>query len=129
MARALPTWEELRGKAAAVGDVKLLAAHVPGADADALRRFGDAVQAQKEPWVGVFVAEDDKGKVPVVVALSAPLVQRGWHSRDLVRAVAGVLGGGGGGNKAELCTGSGKDADKIPQALAEAERAVRARTS
>ena len=129
MARALPSWDELRAKATAVGDVKLVAAHVPGADADALRRFGDAVQAQKEPFVGVFLAEDDKGKVPVVAALSGPLVQRGWHSRDLVRAVAGVLGGGGGGNKAELCTGSGKDPQKIPEALAEAERAVRARLS
>ena len=129
MSKALPTWEQLKGQAQAVGDVKLVAAHVPGADADALRRFGDAVQAQAEPFVGVFVAADDKGKVPVVAALSAALVQRGWHSRDLVRAVAGVLGGGGGGNKAELCTGSGKDAEKIPAALAEAERAVRARLS
>jgi alanyl-tRNA synthetase len=125
MAAALPDWKTLEGQAQAIDGIKLLAVEVPGADAEALRRFGDAVQRHAEPFAGVFLAADEKGKVPVVVALSKQLVEKGWHARDFVRAVAGAMGGGGGGKKPELCSGSGKDPSKIAAALAEAEAAVK----
>ena len=128
MAAALPSWKELEAQAQDVGGgTKFLAVEVPGADANALRQFGDAVQRHAEPFVGCFLAADDKGKVPVVIALSKPLVEQGWHARDLVRDVAGAMGGGGGGKKPELCSGSGKDPSKIPAALAAAEQAVKAK--
>ncbi|MEZ6188532.1 MAG: alanine--tRNA ligase [Planctomycetota bacterium] len=125
--RSLPSWDQLKGQAQALGDVRLLAVELPGADANALRQFGDNVQKQQEPFVGVFLATGEGDKVPVVAALSDALVERGWHSRDLVQAVAGAMGGGGGGKKPGLCSGSGKDASKVADALAAAERAVRAK--
>jgi len=128
LARSLPSWDDLKGRAQEIDGVRFLATEVEGAPADKLREYGDAVQRQSEPFVGFFLARDEKGKVPVVAAISKPLVERGWHSRDLVRAVAGAMGGGGGGKKAELCSGSGKDPAKIPAALAEAEKVVRERT-
>ena len=125
MRQAAPTWEALAAEAEDLGGVKLVAREVPG-DADALRALGDACKARPEPWVGFFVAQGDEGKVPVVCAVSAPLVARGWHSRDLLKPVAALLGGGGGG-KPELSSGSGRDAAKIPDALAEARRVVAAK--
>ncbi|MCA8925279.1 MAG: alanine--tRNA ligase [Planctomycetes bacterium] len=129
LALSLPSWDELKGRAQQVDGVSLLAVEVPGADANALRQFGDNVQKQSAPFVGVFVAAGEGDKVPVVAALSQALVDRGWHSRDLVQAVAGAMGGGGGGKKPGLCSGSGKDPSKVPAALAAAEAAVRAKLS
>jgi alanyl-tRNA synthetase len=124
MQAALPSWEELKAQAEDKNGTKVLAVEVQGADADALRRFADGVKRQSEPFVGFFLAKDDKGKVPLVVALSQPLVDQGWHARDLLRPVAGVLGGGGGGKRADMCQGSGKDPSKIADALAEAHKQV-----
>ena len=127
LTRRLPTWEELKATAQKKKDVWFLAAEVEGAPLDALRQFGDAVKRQTEPFVAFLIAREDGGKVPLITALSQPLVDRGWHSRDLLRPVAQVLGGGGGGNKADMCQGSGKDPSQIPAALAEAEKQVDAR--
>jgi len=127
LARALPSWDELKGQAQELDGVRVLALEVPGADANALRQFGDNVQKQSEPFVGVFLSPTDGGKVPVVAALSKPLVDKGWHSRELVQAVAGAMGGGGGGKKPGMCSGSGKDPSKVPDALAAAQQAVRAK--
>ena len=118
----LPSWDELKARAVQKGPVKVLAVEVTGANADVLRQFGDAVKRQGEPFVGFFVAADD-GKVPIVCAVSASLVAEGWNSRDLLKPVASTLGGGGGG-KPDLSTGSGKDASKIGEALALAEKVV-----
>jgi alanyl-tRNA synthetase len=123
--QALPSWKELERQAVDVGGAKLLAVDVPGANADALRQFGDAAKRQPEPFVGVFMSHDD-GKVPIVVAISQSLVDKGWHSRDLLKPIAGVIGGGGGG-KPDLSSGSGKDAAKIPDAIAEAKKVVAAK--
>jgi alanyl-tRNA synthetase len=127
LASALPSWDDLKRDATEVGGVKLLARAIDGADANALRAFGDAVKRQQEPFVGYFLGTDAKGKVPMVCAISDALVQRGWHSRELLKPVAGILGGGGGG-KEHMSSGAGKDASKIPQALAEARKVVEAKT-
>jgi alanyl-tRNA synthetase len=122
--RQLPTWDELKAQAVQQGPVKVLAVDVPGADADVLRQFGDALKRQSEPYVGFFMAaEGDGGKVPIVCAVSGPLVTEGWNSRDLLKPVAAALGGGGGG-KPDLSSGSGKDASKIGEALSIARKVV-----
>ncbi len=110
-------------KAETVQGVQLLAASIPGASADALRQFGDAAKRQPEPFVAYLVAPDDEGKVGFVCALSAPLVAKGWHSRDLLKPVATLLGGGGGG-KPEMSNGSGKEPGKVAEALALAKKTI-----
>jgi alanyl-tRNA synthetase len=124
LAHRLPSWDELRDKAERKGDLSFLALEIEGAPLEELRRYGDCVKRQQTPYVGFFLSRDEKGKVPLVCAISGPLVERGWHSRDLLRPVAAAMGGGGGGKNADLCQGSGKDPAKIPEALAEAERQV-----
>ncbi len=122
-AQALPSWDALKNKAETVNGVQLLAVEVPGASTDALRQFGDAAKRQPEPFVAYLVSPDDEGKVGFVCALSAPLVAKGWHSRDLLKPVAALLGGGGGG-KPEMSNGSGKEPGKVAEALALAKRTV-----
>jgi len=53
----------------------------------------------------------------VVAAVSEDLVKRGLHAGELVKFVAGPLGGGGGG-RPTLAQAGGKDASKLASALA-----------
>ncbi len=56
------------------------------------------------------------GKPMIIAALSDPMVERGLHSGQLVKEVASVVGGSGGG-KPGLAQAGGKDAEALPQAL------------
>ena len=48
--------------------------------------------------------------------MSKDLVSRGIHAAELVKAIAKVVGGGGGG-KATMAQAGGKDVAKLPEAL------------
>ena len=63
--------------------------------------------------------DEDAGKIPVMAALTPDLVKKGLKAGDIVKQVAAVLGGSGGG-KPDLAQAGGKDASKIPEALAKA---------
>jgi alanyl-tRNA synthetase len=55
---------------------------------------------------------------PLIIAtVTEDLIQRGLKAGDLVREVAKIVGGGGGG-RPNLAQAGGRDASKLPQALA-----------
>jgi alanyl-tRNA synthetase len=63
---------------------------------------------------------------PLIIATVTPdLVKRGLHAGKLVKEVAAVVGGGGGGKPA-MAQAGGKDAAKLPQALAKVDELVAA---
>ena len=75
----------------------------------------------REAWVestgqGVVIGVAD-GKVAVVAAANDLAQERGVSAGDLVRAVAPLLGGKGGG-KADVAQGGGSDASRVDEALA-----------
>jgi alanyl-tRNA synthetase len=111
--QALKSFEEL--EIVSVSDVPVLSGQIPSADADTLRRLIDRFRG-KHP-TGVIVlgsAPDDR---PLIVAgVSSDLVKRGLHAGDLVKDVASVVGGGGGG-KPTLAQAGGKDASRLAEAL------------
>ena len=55
-------------------------------------------------------------KPSFVAAVTPDLVKKGYHAGEIVKQVTGVAGGGGGG-KAGLAQGGGKDKDKLDEAL------------
>jgi alanyl-tRNA synthetase len=69
--------------------------------------------------VVVFGWAEDDGKVPLVVALTPDLVARGLKAGDLIKPIAEVVGGKGGG-KPDKAEAGGKDAAKLPAAMAKA---------
>jgi alanyl-tRNA synthetase len=77
-------------------------------------------RAQKalDPLAGVVLSQVD-GEVSIVVAVSPPLVSR-IKAGDVVKNLAALLGGGGGG-RPEGAQGKGKDAARLPEAKAAAE--------
>ncbi len=97
------------------GGVRIVAAPVPVADADALAGLRDAVLKELGSGVVVLGANLD-GKAAFVCAVSPDLVKQGWHAGKLIGAVAKAAGGGGGG-KPEAAQAGAKDGTKVAEAL------------
>ncbi len=76
--------------------------------------------ADQKPNRVVLVGLASEGKVSFVAKVGADALAQKAHAGNLLREVAKVAGGGGGG-KAEFATAGGRDADKIDAALAQAK--------
>ena len=101
-----------------VGKFRLLAAKVEMRP-DQARGLCDTVKDKYSNAVAVFAAVSD-GKLNFAVAAGADAVKAGAHAGNILREVAAICGGKGGG-RPDSAMGGGKDVDKIPDALAKAE--------
>ncbi|MBL9078958.1 MAG: alanine--tRNA ligase [Planctomycetes bacterium] len=95
----------------------------PGLQAKDAQELLKRAQKQGEPFAGVLLSPVD-GEVLVAAAVSAALHDR-LKAGDLVKQLAGLLGGGGGG-KPEFAQGKGKAGDRIADAREAALAALRA---
>lgn len=96
--------------------VPILTGNIPNADVDLLRRMTDRFHERHPSGVVVLASVSDKRPL-IVAAVSKDLVARGLHAGELVKAVAKVVGGGGGG-KPTMAQAGGRNPDKLPEALA-----------
>ena len=101
-----------------VGAYKLLTAKVEMRP-DAARLLGDTVKAKYADAVAVFAAVAD-GKLGFVVAAGPDAVKAGAHAGNILREVAAICGGRGGG-RPDSAMGGGTDLSKIDEALAKVE--------
>jgi alanyl-tRNA synthetase len=108
-----------------VGSVAVVAAQIPDADTQTLRDMSDRLREALGSAVVVLATLVD-GKPQLIAAVTDDLVARGLDAGELVRVVAKVVGGGGGG-KAGLAQAGGRDAEKLPEALGSVPDLVRAR--
>ena len=104
-----------------VGGVKLARRKAEGLDKDALRGLADSLKAQVGTGVVVIASEAD-GKVQMVVAVTPDLTAR-VKAGALVKALAPIVGGGGGG-RPDFAEAGGKHPDKIDEMLAAAPAAL-----
>ncbi len=128
--------ESLKSKAAqeALGDVmdqvaevkgvKLLATSVTGVDMNGLRDLGDQLKAKLGEGVVVLASEND-GKVNLIAMATEEAMAKGAHAGNLIKAIAGKVGGGGGG-RPNMAQAGGKNPAGIPDAIAEAKTALEA---
>ena len=101
-----------------VGKFKLLAAKVD-MRADQARTLCDSLKDKHSDAVAVFASVAD-GKLSFVVSAGTEAVKAGAHAGNILREVAAICGGKGGG-RPDSAMGGGRDIDKIPEALAKAE--------
>ncbi len=98
-------------------NVHLLAMELPGADRDTLGKLADRFR-EKYPQKGVCViAAVSEEQVVVMATVTQDLIKKGIKAGDLVGYISRQLGAGGGGAP-HLAFGGGKDASKLPKALA-----------
>lgn len=105
---------DLLALAREVRGVKVLATRAEG-DAQTLRDLGDKLRDKIGSGVVALGAEAD-GKAVLLVIVTADLVSKGIKAGDLVRGMAQVVGGRGGG-RPELAQAGGPDPTKIDEAL------------
>lgn len=119
--------ESLKSKAAkeALGDVmnqvaevkgvKLVAASVDGVDMNGLRDLGDQLKAKLGEGVVVLASSMD-GKVNLVAMATDEAMAKGAHAGNLIKGIAGLVGGGGGG-RPNMAQAGGKNPEGIQQAI------------
>ena len=88
---------------------------LPNADMEALREMADKFRQKYSSGVALLASDLD-GKPVLLAAVTDDLVKRGLHAGNLVKQVAQVVGGGGGG-RPTLAQAGGKDAAKLTEAL------------
>jgi alanyl-tRNA synthetase len=100
-----------------VDDVPVLAAEVDAPDADTLREMADWFRDKMQG--GVIVLGTVVNDKPLLIAATTKaLVQtRNIHAGHLIRQVAKIVGGGGGG-RPDMAQAGGRDAEKLREALA-----------
>lgn len=113
---------ELTSKVVSIGETRLLAAKVQAGSMEALRGLADELKAKLPDAVLVLGAPMDD-KVNFVVAVPKEAVGRGLHAGKLVKEIAAVCGGGGGG-RPDMAQAGGKDAGKLDEALKLAEQLI-----
>ena len=105
-----------------VKGVKFLAAKAPGADMNGLRDLGD--QLKEKLGEGVIVlASDAGGKVSLMATATEGAIKAGAHAGNLIKAIAGCVGGGGGG-RPNMAQAGGKNPAGIDEALEKAKEVL-----
>ena len=102
-----------------ISGVPVLSALIPNADVDALRSLADQFR-QKHPSGVVVLGTVINEKPSLIAAVTPDLISRGLKAGDLIKRVALVVGGGGGG-RPDMAQAGGKDPAKLPEALAQVE--------
>ena len=102
-----------------VGDIKLITKRFDDTDIDQLRKLSDAVKEKCDSVIMIFAAVNGE-KLSFIASISDDLVGKGYHAGKLIKEVASVAGGSGGG-KANMAQAGAKDASKIDAAFAKAK--------
>jgi len=105
-----------------VGGVTLARRRVADLDKDALRNLADSLKAKIKSGVVVLASESD-GKVQIVVSVTPDLTQR-VKAGQIVKEIAPIVGGGGGG-RPDFAEAGGKQPEKIDEMLKASEDVIR----
>lgn len=105
------------------GDVEVVVAQVEAPHQDLLRSLADQVRDRLQVGV-VLLAAVQEGKVSLVAMATKEAVARKAHAGNLVREVAKLVGGGGGG-RPDMAQAGGKNPEKLAEALVQAKEVLR----
>ena len=96
--------------------VKVLAAALKDVDMNGLRDLGDQLKEKLGEGV-VVLASDNAGKVNLMATATDGAMKAGAHAGNLIKAIASIVGGGGGG-RPNMAQAGGKNPEKISDAIA-----------
>ena len=104
----------LLAQAREIDGVKVIAAQVDNLDVKALRNFADVLKDKLHSGVVVLGTVED-GRVALIATVTKDLIPQ-YHAGNLIKAVAAVVEGSGGG-RPDMAQAGGKNARKLPEAL------------
>ncbi len=98
-----------------IDGVSLISYKVDNMDMNSLRNLGDELRNSLESGV-IVLASVSNGKISFVSMVTKDLVKKGIHAGNMIREVAKITGGGGGG-RPDMAQAGGKDVSKVDEAL------------
>ena len=99
-----------------VGNFKVLPMSMNDVDMNALRNLGDDMKAKIGSGVVILASEKD-GKANLIVMATDDAVKAGVHAGNIIKAIAPIVGGGGGG-RPNMAQAGGKNPREIMAAVA-----------
>lgn len=105
-----------------VNGVNVLAISVDGIDMNGLRDLGDQLKEKLGEGVVVIASHAD-GKVNLMATVTDGAQKKGVHAGNLIKGIAALVGGGGGG-RPNMAQAGGKNPAGIPDALAKVKEVV-----
>lgn len=105
---------DLAEQARLIGGIRVLSKRVDGFESKDLRSLADSVRDALKSGVLVLGSEKD-GRVSLVAMVTRDLTER-FHAGDLLKQIAGLIGGSGGG-RPEMAQAGGRDASRLNEAL------------
>jgi alanyl-tRNA synthetase len=113
---------DVMSKVVDVKGVKVLPVDVAGVDMNGLRNLGDQLKEQLGEGV-IVLASADGEKVNLLAMATDEAQKKGVHAGNLIKAIAGLVGGGGGG-RPNMAQAGGKNPAGISAALEKASQVV-----
>ena len=114
--------DSLVANAASIGETKLVIRKFDGVKPDELRTMGDKVRDKCADSIAVFASVNGE-KGTIFVAVGKEALAKGANAGKIVKAVAQITGGNGGGKPDNAMAGA-KDLSKLDEALSKAEEIV-----
>lgn len=116
------TFDELIEQMEEINGVPTLITQLDGVPMDTMREMSDWFRGKAKS--GVFIAGSDiAGRPQLIAVVTDDWTKRGLHAGNIVRDVASIVGGGGGG-RPTMAQAGGKDSGKLPEALEYARKLV-----
>ncbi|MBW4674488.1 MAG: alanine--tRNA ligase [Desmonostoc geniculatum HA4340-LM1] len=117
---AIAKSDSLLQTAQTVGDSQIIVAQLEDVDAESLKTAAERLLQKIGNGAVVLGSVPEAGKVSIVAAFSPEVNKKGLQAGKFVGAIAKICGGGGGG-RPNLAQAGGRDASKLPEALAQAQ--------
>jgi len=116
--------KELLEKAEKIGDASIVVSKIDGG-IEQVRQAIDMIKKKASSAAVVFASVSD-GKVMLLVGVTDDLIKKGLKAGDIVKEIAPVVGGGGGG-RPQMAQAGGKNPEKTDDALAKAKEFIAAK--
>lgn len=107
--------DALLAAARRAGETAIICGAIDGATADQLRAACDSLRARAGN-AAVLLASEDGGRVVLMAAMTPDVVSRGVKAGELIKEIAPIVGGKGGG-RPDMAQGGGTDPTKIGEAV------------
>lgn len=108
--------DQLLFKKKEIKGVNIVALQVESEDNNDLRNWGDLIKEKIKTGIVVLGAELEQNKVALLAMVSDDLAEKGYNAGNIIKAIAPIVGGKGGGKKT-MAQAGGTEVDKLTQAL------------
>ncbi|MDQ0214618.1 alanyl-tRNA synthetase [Oikeobacillus pervagus] len=98
-----------------INGINVLSVKVQASDMNNLRNMADELKQKIESGI-IVLATTQQEKVNLIAVVTKDLVDKGYHAGKIVKEVASICGGGGGG-RPDMAQAGGKNPSKVDEAI------------